>query len=76
MESNTNRLIREKLKELGLDTQKIYGDYTLVGHLSKLFYGEIRREHFQMMASRINSHGFIGYLMGEYELREKVMLKD
>jgi hypothetical protein len=71
MESETNKIIREKLEELGLDTNKLYGDFTLVGHISKLFYGNLRREHYQRMASMVNSHGFIGYLMGEYELKDK-----
>lgn len=37
MESETNKAIREKLEELGIDTQKLHGEYTAVGHFSLLF---------------------------------------
>ena len=70
MESEINKAIREKFEELGFDTGRLYGEYTLVGHFAKLFY-EKRAEHYQSMASRINSRGFIGLLMGEYELKRK-----
>jgi hypothetical protein len=67
MEPEINQAIREKLEELGIDTKKVYGEYTLVGHLVGVFY-EHRKEHYERMASMVNSHGFIGYLMGEYRL--------
>ena len=70
MESETNRAIREKLESLNLDTEKVYDNYTLVGHISKLFY-ELRLEHYQRMASMINSHGFMELLMGRKEYRDK-----
>lgn len=69
MESEINKAIREKLEELGLDTKKVYGEYTLGGHLSGLFW-DFREEHYLRMASIINSNGFIEFLMGRKEYKD------
>lgn len=70
MESETNKAIREKLEELGIDPYKIHGEFAIIGHLSKLFY-DLRQEHYERMASIINSYGFIQFLMGEKEYKDK-----
>lgn len=70
MESETNKKIREKLEELGINPYEMHGDYAIIGHLSLLFY-KLRIEHYKRMAAVIDSHGFMEFLMGRKEYKDK-----
>jgi hypothetical protein len=71
MESEINKQIRDVLDKYCVHFQDtvLRDELNLTGALAKVFWDN-RKEHYARVLSMVNSHGFMQFLMGEYEYKE------